>query len=95
MEEIETKITPITEKLKEYVSRVNNIFYSKEDFDSNIEVALGKTFTFEAMAFSGFYRRVKFTLNLEDLTVIPDDIALAKINNLLQTPNNNENNCQV
>ena len=81
--------------MKEYVSHVNKIFYSKEDLNSNIKVALGKTFTFGAMAFSWVYRRVKFTLNLEELTGIPDDIALAKINNLLQTPNNNENNCQV
>ena len=34
-------------------------------------------------------------MNLEELTGIPDDIALAKIKNLLQSPNNDENNCQV
>ena len=86
LETLRQKFEPITQKLKEYFNRVNHIYFepiSDSSTNDPDDVILNGTFTFEASAFSGVGRKVKFFINFNDKEVRPDDIALAEIQSVL------------
>ena len=87
LENIKTKLNESVEKLKLYMSRVNQIYYMKptsvdEQVDDN-------TFTFKASAFTGITRQITFYIDITKGTATPDAITLARINALMISENEN------
>ena len=86
LESIRQRFEPITHKLKEYFNRVNHIYFEKlpEGSVANPDEELFKRpFSFQASAFSGVGRKVKFFINFNDNDVQPDETALTEIQTLL------------
>ena len=86
LETLRQKFEPITQKLKEYFNRVNHVYFqqiSESSTNDPDDVILNGSFSFEASAFSGVGRKVKFFINFNDKEVTPDDIALTEIQSVL------------
>ena len=86
LETLRQKLEPITQKLKEYFNRVNHIYFqqlSESSTNDPDEEILNGSFSFEASAFSGVGRKVKFFINFNDNEVRPDDIAMTEIQSVL------------
>ena len=97
LETLRQKFEPITQKLKEYFTRVNHIYFQQlpdTSINNPDEELLKGPFSFEASAFSGVGRKVKFFINFNDNEVTPDDTALTEIQSVL-TGNEKNNKKQV
>ena len=60
MEWLEKMLEPVTEKLKEYISRINYIYYTQSYHYNTFGECLDGIFSFDSMAFSGEGRKLTF-----------------------------------
>ena len=81
LQKIRDKLNPSVEKLKLYMSRVNQIYYNKPRMIN--QQVNDDVFNFEAAAFTGITRKVTFYIDISKGTASPDEISLARINAMM------------
>ena len=88
LDTIKNQINPVVDKLKLYMSRINQLYFDKDNINSP---TASNVFNFEVMAFSGIGRRIKFFVDLSKGTAKPDEQSLRTIDQLLNRNCENTN----
>ena len=91
---IESKLEPVIKQLKKYFGRVNQIYfnepkkksneYRKEQLDAGIDSIKNMSFEIGVQLFSNIDRILRFSINVGNNAVTPDDQTLSEIQSSLR-----------